>query len=511
MKKSTKKMMLVLTVLLAVIVFAACGGNNNPTPQETAPPPVSTPVPTPVAEPQTVVQQNEPIALTPAQIFENNKYAVFQIVAWDGQMGWFGSGFFVDSNGTAVTNHHVMVDAVEAYALLYDGREIPITGFFSYDIGNDLAVVQVGSGNEGFSYVTLGDSEAARVGETVFAVGGPEGDPITFTDGMISRFANEPISFGIYTIAGMLQSTAAIYGGNSGGPLLNDRGHVIGINSAGRPDRPSAQWAVPSNRIAMPTSGAGVSQLPIGGIPWVEGQVTYMALFPFIPDLASVSRNVTLRMSGTPVDLGETSGLFYELYAYLIIYHIPEEHWIPDTDLYDIVLQERGFIMQNVVHWEGETWVYFYHPGLDVSLSYVYFWEFDSLLVGLVDGDIYTEFYHGGQAQGASPQLVLDPTLFGVWEFVYTTDAGYIAWDAAGEYLFYIFEADGTGQFITLNAAGNLVREFNFHWAIAGGEVIIEYTDFNLVLVYAYGYDAQHGTLHLLSVENEHLLVFVED
>ncbi|MCL2215548.1 MAG: trypsin-like peptidase domain-containing protein [Defluviitaleaceae bacterium] len=513
-----KKFVLSLTMLLIVFVFAACGGSGSSS--EPANTPEPEPIHTPPAE---VVEQPVvpvvPVELTPAQIFENNKYAVFQIDSRcvDGYW-WFGSGFFIDSTGVAVTNHHVMVDMVEAWAILYDGREFEITGFFSYDIGNDLAVIQVGDGSEEFSYVVLGDSDAARVGEPVFAVGGPEGDPITFTAGMISRRANEPVSFGIYTIEGMLQSTAAIYGGNSGGPLLNDRGHVIGINSATRPDRASAQWAVPSNRISRPTSNSAVNPLPIDGARaggtrvHVAGQIRPMTMFGyefhFIPDFSSISRNAVLLMSGTPADLGEAPGsMYYDYYEYLVIFHLPEAHWIPDTDMFDIALMERGFVFQNIVHW-AETWVYFFHPGYNVSVSYAFYWNYDLLLVGVVYGDIYYEFYHAGQVQ-IPDRLFLDPSLIGVWEFWDSTSELYLSWMNAGEYLFYVFEEDGTGQFATLNAAGAIVREFNFYWGTYNFELFIEYTDIDLLLVYFYEYDMQYGALYLASVTDEHLLILV--
>ncbi|MCL2387587.1 MAG: S1C family serine protease [Defluviitaleaceae bacterium] len=510
-----KKVMLAMVVLTAVVVFSACSRLMSILEEDQL---VTGPVAVvdiiPAEPPHPVVTPQPPLSnvvLTPAQIFDKNKNAVIQIVAFcEDDWTYFGSGFIIDANGTAVTNHHVMANMVEAWAVLYDGREIEISGFFSYDIGNDLAIIQVGTGAESFQYVTMGDAYAMSVGEPVFAVGGPEGDPLTFTDGMISRFANEPVSFGIYTIEGMLQSTAAIYGGNSGGPLLNDRGHVIGINSAGRPDRPSVQWAVPINRVDVPTAASARSPLPIGGRRATQErpaqQATHLARFNFIPDLAFTSHNATLLMSGTPVDLGETSGLFYELYDYLVIYHIPERHWVPDTDRFDIVLREHGFVMQNVVPFGTEIWVYFFHPTRNISLSYVYFLDFDTLLVGIVDGNVYWEFYHAGPS--IPDNLELDSSLIGVWEFIYTTSETYIVWSEAGEYIFYAFDADGTGQFATFNAAGDIIREFDFNWGTHNFELVITYTDIDLVLVYPYEYDTQYGLLFLGYENDGHVLAY---
>ena len=506
-----KRILFIATVILAVFVLAACGSSSDNEYESTF---VETDLSATNETQAPNITPAEPVVLTPAQIFENNKYAVFQIVAFGADdSGWFGSGFLIDSTGVAVTNHHVMIGAVEAYALMYDGSYFEITGYFSYDIDNDLAIIQVGNANDVFRYAILGNSDESMVGETVFAVGGPEGDPITFTSGMISRFANEPVSFDIYTIAGMIQSTAAIYGGNSGGPLLNDRGQVIGINSAGRADRASVQWAVPINRVAAPTGGA-INQLPIGpAVPdHVEGRITQLARFNFIPDLTSVSRDVSLLMSGTPVDLGETSGLYYEFYDYLILYHVLEDYWISITDLYDIALKEHGFVFQNIVQWEGETWVYFFHPGHNVSLSYVFSWGYDILMVGIVRGNVYWEFYHAGGAQGVQipDQLSLDPALIGIWEFWDTDNEMYHEWMLAGQHLFYVFDEDGTGAFYVLDASGDVIHEYSFYWGTDNMVVYIEYTDIDLLLVYFYEIDMHYGALFMADEEDEHILIFFE-
>jgi S1-C subfamily serine protease len=236
--------------------------------------------PEPLADP-TPAASGE--VLTAAQVFAANRDAVIIIraVCADG-FSWTGSGFFINSSGVAVTNHHVMDNMVRAAAILYDGSEFNISGYYSYDTANDLAVIQVDG--TGFDYVTLGNSDAVMVGENVFAIGGPDWDPLTFTDGMVSRIAYEPVSFGRYTISGMFQNTAAIYGGNSGGPLLNDRGEVIGVNTAGHTVRARVQWAVPINRVSPPARNAALNPLPVGGMPapqqiYTPGQVTFVRAF----------------------------------------------------------------------------------------------------------------------------------------------------------------------------------------------------------------------------------------
>jgi len=376
-----------------------------------APPPdtnivAPTPVPEvmPTAPPDAgMVQQIVPPTdiLTPTQIFQYNKNAVLILrgVCAAGRR-YTGSGFIVCSTGIAVTNHHVMSGLVSVVAVLYDGREFDILGYYSYDFANDLAVIQIDGRGEVFEYAIMGDSDTVSVGNNVFAVGGPDWDPITFTDGIISRIANEPISFNVYTITGMLQSTASIYGGNSGGPLLNDRGHVIGINSARSTVRASVQFAVPINRIVLPTPGSTLNTLPMGGSQAnvytpAPGQFVYYERFPFIPNFLSVSDNASLFFSGTPADLGLSAGdVIFDYYDFLFMYDLATTHFVADTDRYDVLLLTNGFVFQNFVEFIDETWFYFYNATHNTSLSYGFMPNEDMLIIAIVSGDVYTLFYH---------------------------------------------------------------------------------------------------------------------
>jgi len=400
-------------------------------------------------------------ALSGAEIFANNRDAVLIIrgVCADGY-SWTGSGFIVHSSGVAITNHHVMYGLVDAVALLYDGREFNILGYYSYDFGNDLAVIQLDG--SGFDYVIIGNSDATRVGENVFAIGGPDWDPITFTPGMISRIANEPITFNMYSISGMLQSTAAIYGGNSGGPLLNDRGQVIGVNAAGHMVRASVQFAVPINRIIMPGAGDAVNPLPVGraAIPGrpPAGEVLYYARFPFIPDFMSVSRYGTFSLSGTPADLGlEQGDVLYDFYSYLYIYDLLERYWVADTDIFDAELFESGFNFQNVVQHGDTTWVYFFHPGENYSLSYAFLRGDDILVVAIVEGDVYEHFYHGGGG-GESSLPQHDDDDFTI-DFTGHPLIGNWAWDQNDDYI-YEFRTDGSGT------RGFSANRYNIYWYV---------------------------------------------
>jgi len=390
-------------------------------------------------------QPSETGPLSGADIFAKNRDAVIIIRLLDGWGNHIGtgSGFFVCSSGIAVTNHHVMIGAARAIAILYDGREFDIVGYISYDISNDLAVIQIDGGGVNFHYVTFGDSCATRVGENVFAIGGPDWDPITFTPGMISRIAYEPINFDIYSIAGMLQSTAAIYGGNSGGPLLNDRGQVIGVNAAAHMIRASVQFAVPINRVDLPSAGAAVNSLPVGAIGApprpIHGTAATYARFPFIPTFLSVSQHGAFSFSGTPMDLGLSRGdVLYDYYYYLYIYDLQAQHWIAETDAFDVELQLSGFTFQNIVHHDLDVWVYFFHPLQYMSLSYAFMPELDVLLIAVAEGDAYTRFYHEGDTPlPYVPPSDIDLTghpLVGTW-----------AWFGSD---YYVLNADGRGSML---------------------------------------------------------------
>jgi serine protease Do len=143
------------------------------------------------------------------------------------QQGGLGSGFIVDAKGIIVTNNHVVGNARSVTVQLSDGRELQ-GRVLGRDKQTDIAVVQIeGGGN--FKPVGWGDSDHARVGDTVFAVGSPFGLGSTVTSGIVSARGRE-IGAGPYD--DFLQVDAAINSGNSGGPLFDSAGRVIGVNTA---------------------------------------------------------------------------------------------------------------------------------------------------------------------------------------------------------------------------------------------------------------------------------------
>ncbi len=138
-----------------------------------------------------------------------------------------GSGFIVDSQGHIVTNDHVVKDATDIEVTLADGRKLPAK-VVGVDLKTDLAVLQVKSATP-LPHLALGDSDAARVGDWVVAVGNPFGLGGTVTAGILSARGRQ-IGEGPYD--DFLQIDAPINRGNSGGPLFAQDGTVIGVNTA---------------------------------------------------------------------------------------------------------------------------------------------------------------------------------------------------------------------------------------------------------------------------------------
>lgn len=137
-----------------------------------------------------------------------------------------GSGFIIDPSGTVVTNNHVIENGDEIEVTLTDGRTLPTT-LLGRDPVTDLAVLQIQSANENFPYVSFGDSDTARVGDWVIAIGNPFGLGGSLTAGVVSARGRDV--GGRYD--DYIQSDVSINTGNSGGPLFNLEGDVIGINT----------------------------------------------------------------------------------------------------------------------------------------------------------------------------------------------------------------------------------------------------------------------------------------
>lgn len=159
-----------------------------------------------------------------------------------------GSGFIIDSSGMILTNAHVVDQADRVTVTLQDGREFP-GEVLGTDRVTDLAVVKIRERVPNLPVAPLGDSAQVVVGDWAIAVGSPGGLNNTVTLGIISTLDRSSAKVGIPDKrVNFLQTDAAINPGNSGGPLLNERGEVIGINTAIRANATGIGFAIPINK-----------------------------------------------------------------------------------------------------------------------------------------------------------------------------------------------------------------------------------------------------------------------
>ena len=165
-----------------------------------------------------------------------------------------GSGFVVDSDGTVITNAHVVDGADEVTVRFGDDQDVDAE-VLGVDASSDVAVLKVNPDDAELHPIELGDSSAAKVGDPVVAIGNPFGFlNRTVTTGIVSAVQRQIEAPNGFTIPNAIQTDASINPGNSGGPLLNAEGQVIGINSqiatgGGSGGSVGIGFAVPSNEV----------------------------------------------------------------------------------------------------------------------------------------------------------------------------------------------------------------------------------------------------------------------
>jgi putative serine protease PepD len=176
-----------------------------------------------------------------------------------------GTGFVVGADGLIVTNQHVIDAASDVTVRLGSGQEQRAT-LVGQDRSSDIALLRVDTGGRKLTPLKLADSSSVQIGDATFAIGNPFGLDRTLTSGVISatkRHIRAPDGFAIDDV---LQTDAALNPGNSGGPLLNDRGEVIGVNSqieSGAQDGSSQGanvgigFALPSNTVRRVIAALG--------------------------------------------------------------------------------------------------------------------------------------------------------------------------------------------------------------------------------------------------------------
>ena len=154
--------------------------------------------------------------------------------------GSLGTGFYIDTDGTIVTNYHVIDQARSIVVKASDGTEYQVTGVKGYDSDMDIAILSTTAGK---TVPLERKTDEVKTGEKVYALGNSQGYQSTFTEGIVSS-ANREENGHKY-----IQHSAPITNGNSGGPLLDDQGKVIGINTWVRTDGQNLNFAIPIDEI----------------------------------------------------------------------------------------------------------------------------------------------------------------------------------------------------------------------------------------------------------------------
>ncbi len=211
---------------------------------------------------QVTVTQSEPVAvadgLSIGQIYDRTSKGVVEIAATTGSSSLGeapsraqGSGFVYDRRGHIVTNQHVVAGATSISVSFWDGSTFAAE-LVGTDPSTDLAVIRVDAPSALLEPLALGDSSKAAVGDGVVAMGSPFGLEGTVTSGIVSALHRQMTAPNNFTITDTIQTDAAINHGNSGGPLLDLRGRVIGVNAQIESDSGGSDgvgFAIPSNTV----------------------------------------------------------------------------------------------------------------------------------------------------------------------------------------------------------------------------------------------------------------------
>jgi serine protease Do len=163
-----------------------------------------------------------------------------------------GTGFIISENGMILTNEHVVTDKEADYTVLTnDGKKYPAE-VLARDPARDLAVIKIKDSQRNFPTLKLGNSDNLQIGQTIIAIGNALGEfRNTVSVGVISGLGRTVTTGGggvVETLEDVIQTDAAINRGNSGGPLLNLKGEVIGVNFAMAQGAESIGFAIPINR-----------------------------------------------------------------------------------------------------------------------------------------------------------------------------------------------------------------------------------------------------------------------
>jgi len=260
--------------------------------------------------------------LSAADIYQNVSPSVVEITSTLQSGGPFGqqaqgtgTGVVLDSDGRILTNNHV-IDGAQNIQVRFSDGSTSSAKVLGTDPANDLAVIQATDSGLQLHPAQLGDSDALRVGDPVLAIGNPFNLESTLTQGIVSA-TGRTYSTGANTrpIRNMIQTDAAVNPGNSGGPLLNSQGQVIGINTLlENPTGDNVNVGI-AFAVAINTAKQSVSQMESGQTvshPWLG--IAGVDITPAVAKEASIDAQkgvyVTLVSAGGPASKAGLKGAF---------------------------------------------------------------------------------------------------------------------------------------------------------------------------------------------------------
>ncbi len=230
-------------VVSAVLLGTGLAGNDNTTPASNAPA-TTTPV--------SINSASDGKADVARAVYAAASPSVASVRTQDGS----GTGFLVDSNGTLITNAHVVGDNKQVQVRFDDKGAYHDADVLSVDASTDLAAIKIdASAAQGIRPLQLADSDKVQVGDSAIAIGYPLGLDRTATAGIISGLERQIESPNGFSIDKVIQTDAPVNPGNSGGPLLNAKGQVIGVNSqiataaGGGEGNVGIAFAIPANTV----------------------------------------------------------------------------------------------------------------------------------------------------------------------------------------------------------------------------------------------------------------------
>jgi putative serine protease PepD len=187
-------------------------------------------------------------ALTATQIYQHDSAGVVSIKAVTSEGEDTGTGIVLDGEGLILTNNHVIAEAANITVSPGKSSSVSRTAtLVGQDANSDLALIKVDPSGLGLTPLKLVSSSPVQVGDPVYAIGNPYGLDETLTKGIVSALDREIAAPDGAKIGGAIQTDAALNPGNSGGPLLNDQGEVIGVNSQIASDAASVEGSQPGS------------------------------------------------------------------------------------------------------------------------------------------------------------------------------------------------------------------------------------------------------------------------